>query len=261
MKHFYFSLLLFLLPAMAAAQERDYHPFIEEGKGWNMQTATWNMGTEETYTTKYTYEIGRDDIVINGFHCKKMNCSQSSDDWLLYESEKKVYVYNDWDDRFYLMYDFVKNIGEEFSVIYPEDYLEDWHRSQYLCRVSAIDSILTNAGIKLARFYLDVVCYYDGEQVYEADITWIEGVGSAIGPMNNMINLGATFDQRVTACSCKGNVMYEYGDQFKGTKVVDMKYGNDNGGVSKGGCYDLSGRRVTEPKKGIYIQNGRKRVR
>ena len=25
--------------------------------------------------------------------------------------------------------------------------------------------------------------------------------------------------------------------------------------------YDLSGRRVTEPKKGIYIQNGRKRVR
>ncbi|MBQ9559745.1 MAG: hypothetical protein IJ762_09060 [Bacteroidaceae bacterium] len=55
-----------------------------------------------------------------------------------------------------------------------------------------------------------------------------------------------------------GEVLYD---------VWPEKGGNGIDGMSSAECktsdtlYDLSGRRVTEPQKGIYIQNGRKRVR
>ena len=47
-----------------------------------------------------------------------------------------------------------------------------------------------------------------------------------------------------------------FGDDETGIELIDNEMGNGKWLNDK--CYDLSGRRVNKPQKGMYIVNGRK---
>ena len=65
--------------------------------------------------------------------------------------------------------------------------------------------------------------------------------------------------------SCVENQILLYSRSGDATGIGDAPRLNDKGQMTndkRGGLYDLQGRRLTQkPEKGVYIENGRKRVK
>jgi hypothetical protein len=68
----------------------------------------------------------------------------------------------------------------------------------------------------------------------------------------NMLPLAGNYNSLV-ACEVNGDVLYQVSTAIQS---VRSRQPNDNGAI-----FDLQGRRLSSPPaKGIYIQNGRKRI-
>ena len=159
-----------------------YRPFIEEGKVWKVGYGSSNP----TQLVEYYYFDG--DTIIGGKTCKQMMCQryvtpdhsdyeiimrypllQRSGVW--YELDKKVYVYDDTNKKFKIMYDFSVDANDTLQIVeYAPPYVLGPRQT---------------GGMKgFKGVYRDVMTSVEGENHY--NITWIEGVGSIEGPKYNV---------------------------------------------------------------------------
>jgi hypothetical protein len=66
---------------------------------------------------------------------------------------------------------------------------------------------------------------------------------------NNVVATSKAYLQTTVAAA---RIAINFDDETTGINNVNVNH-NDN-------CYDLQGRRVAQPKKGLYIQNGKKLI-
>ena len=233
-------LVLFCLVVKAKAQE----PIAVEGKEWRFKTQVPYI--DDRYTSDIRMWINGDTIV-NGIICKKLNThiSELWEDGK--EKQKEDYCYSDA-GRFYqngnLMFDF--NLKTDDLFIYNDNEINV--PGDTLRIINVCDTIL---GDGMPRKCLTVAVVFYGKTLYELTDIWIEGIGSlTLGIFQSRINYsGLIID--FLECSCQGQILYKKRDMH--IPSVHRQFLNNNALY-----YDLTGRPVANPTRGVYIKDGRK---
>ena len=163
-------------------EDMDYRPFIEDGKVWKVGYGSDNP----IQFVEYYYFEG--DTIIDGKTCKQMMCQRYvTPDYfdyeyfiqypllarcgVWYEEDKKVYVYDDTNKKFQIIYDFSLDA-------YGTLWLDE-HATPFVVGPRQTGGIKGFKGV-----YRDVMMSYEGE--YYHNVTWLEGVGSIDGPTWNV---------------------------------------------------------------------------
>lgn len=236
----YLLLLLMSLPFVLFAQD-GYHPLVEPGKKW---TYRYNALLEYVWDYYYTLE---GDTAVAGKNCLKMysdnrdNKGEIRYEGALYEENKKVYCFYPEKDEAALLYDFNCKVGDTLKI----------GNVDFLITLS-IDTIV---GIicKGERYDFQVQRYEEdmGEPFVIGKMSWVKGVGATLD-FFNMLPLAGNYNSLV-ACEVNGEVIYQ-----SATSIQGIKSNTPNSG---GAIFDLQGRRLSAtPAKGVYIQNGKKRI-
>lgn len=192
---------------VALSHHGEYRPFIEESKVWKVG------GTESgnpVQRIEYYYFDG--DTIVDGKTCKKMMrqryVSPEHPDYATYsqypslsyagawyEEEQKVYAYDSIVNQFKLMYDFSLDTNETLEI----------NNRQYMIGPRQ------TGGIKGFKGFYRVIelegSFYD--------TTWLEGVGSILGPTANVYYGKDSRWLTLMSCSVGDEVIYlndEYED-------------------------------------------------
>lgn len=235
----YLLLLVTLMSIASWAQENDL-PLVEQGKKW-----TYHHANNE-YVWDYYYTL-KGDTVVSGKNCLKMYSDNKGNDGeicyegALFEEGKKVYCFYPEKDEANLLYDFDCKVGDTLKI----------------GNVDLITlSIDTIVGIICKGEHYDFQAQrYDedmGEPFVMGTLSWVKGVGATLD-FFNMLPLAGNYNSLV-ACEVNGDVLlYQSSTAIQNVRSHQP---NDNGAI-----FDLQGRRLSFlPTKGIYIQNGRKRI-
>lgn len=232
-----YLLLLLTLMSMASWAQENYLSLVEQGKKWTYRC----NGHVYEFDYRYTLE---GDTTVAGNDCLKMysdnkdNKGEIRYEGALYEENKKVYCFYPEKDEATLLYDFGCKV----------------HDTLKIGNVDLISlSIDTITGIicKGERYDFQAQLPEEDESFVMGIVSWIEGVG-ATKDFFNMLPLAGNYNSLV-ACEVNGEVLYQSSTAIQS---VRSRQPNDNGAI-----FDLQGRRLSSlPSKGIYIQNGRKRI-
>ena len=235
----YLLLLLMSLPFVLFAQD-GYHPLVEPGKKW---TYRYNALLEYVWDYYYTLE---GDTAVAGKNCLKMysdnrdNKGEIRYEGALYEENKKVYCFYPEKDEAALLYDFNCKVG---------DTLSKNSRDLIVLSIETIVGVVCKG-----EYYALQVQEYDEEKndsVVLGTLYWIEGVG-ATKDFFNMLPLAGNYNSLI-ACEVNGEVLYQSSTAIQS---VRSRLSNDHDAI-----FDLQGRRLSAtPAKGVYIQNGKKRI-
>ena len=243
--------------AMAQA-ENNYLPFVEEGKSWVVTYLT----QENTDSYKKIYII-KGDTIIGGVLYKKL--FEKDRDLYLYairEDGQKVYAisstdkYGNPNTEEILWYDFNVNEGDKIET-----------ESSWLY-VTGTDHIKIN-GVLRRRINIHQV-YKNNPNENNGTGVWVEGIGSDLGPISPYswgLDRGA--NSTMDYCSFDGQVIFNYSHftvpNWGDGLGIEQHYSDCFQQSER--VYDLQGRRLSHPisdpsplKKGIYIENGRKRM-
>lgn len=189
-------MLYALCSIIAMAQDRDYHPFCEEGKEWTM-----NRYHELELRSEHLYQmIG--DTIVEGTACKKLLYNGS---YLgaLYEIDKKVYYILKGQISSHLLYDFGLSIGDNINTM---DFGMSESRNLWITR---IDTEEYN-GYIYRHFKLETKEKSE-KGIPEMDGDWYEGVGTLRGPIisfrNNTVIVGLTHET-LRNCKLMSNVIF-----------------------------------------------------
>lgn len=176
--------------------QNEYRPMTEDGKIWKVGYGSKNP----IQFVEYYYFDG--DTIVDGRTCKQMMCQRYvtpdypdyevvmripllSRSGVWYEEGKKVYVYNEANKQFKLMYDFSANANDTLQI----------HGQSYVIGPRQTGGIKGFKGV-----YRDVMMPWDKEQsIY--NISWLEGVGSIEGPGYN-VYLGEEYHGGAFLMSC-----------------------------------------------------------
>lgn len=196
-------------PVINKTSQPAYRPFIEEGKVWKVG---FGLGSPVQMVVYYYFD---GDTIIDGKSCKKMMCQRyvspehpdyylisqtpsQSDMGAWYEEDMKVYVFDDEDKQFQLMYDFSAEANDTLQVKNLfENYL-------YIIGPKQIGGMNGFKGV-----YRDVMMSRIGGGSFY-NITWLEGVGTAEGP-GYSISYRLYFDYLnpfLMSCSVGDEVIY-----------------------------------------------------
>ena len=224
------SLCIITFSSYIHATNSQYHPFIEEGKEWEV-VASRSNGSE--YTIRFFFD---GDTVIAGTTCKKMlrqyDATMASYygtapiyEAALYEADGKVWIFNPDTEEAVLLYDFGANTGDMLDIGKPAQ--GHWALETYPCRITDVQSV-ERMGANRRYIFIQ----YGDNPSTEIDITryWIEGIGTSKGPlMNSHFNLYG-FNGFMRCCKVNGEVIYDTScypsDVF--TRQTDVR---DNGGI------------------------------
>ena len=250
------------------AQERQYVPFVEEGKSWYCgyyhpydifppsAADPAGEGIDHIFTIQ-------GDTQINDKAYKKVYCQckeyYGDDEFHYYcavrEEDYRVYIVKNGATEEKLIYDF-SNPGE--LATYPFDSRE----------------YVRNGGIRFERFL-------PGQLEYSITINndgivdfrdyygkWIEGVGAVSNcPFDIKYDNDVIFDKDVWVRTVMKDGEYVYNDEWSakpsfppGPTLIDNRRRIDTP-YKNSPLYDLQGRQLKSlPNKGVYIQNGKKVV-
>ena len=164
---------------VALPDQNDYHPFIEEGKVWQVAVGTRNPVQVVEY---YYFDA---DTIIDGKTCKQMMCQRyvnpdfpEYDTYSLrpspwsegsfYEENKKVYKYDLIQHGFKLWYDFSLDAYGSVYIGYNGPYV--------------LGPMQTGGISGFKGAWRDVMTYSSYEDQYHYNSTWLEGVGNIEGP-------------------------------------------------------------------------------
>ena len=185
-------------------QDKDYEPFIVEGKEWLCE---WEHGiTGDKRIERYMLQ---GDTVIDGVVWKKMY-----ENGVCYrvwrEENKKIYALsiNDSGSVPELMYDFNLSVDDTLLTINHTD------TDNYACyRVKSQDTIVQND----CTYHLQTIHFYlvqDGEKNELSEVLWIEGVGSEFCPTMNLPYVGNP--TTLISCTWPDGRQYvtEYGKKY-----------------------------------------------
>ena len=216
----------------ATAQEV-YNSFLEEGKVWHYSVNKYNP--ETTYKTKL-FVCG--DTVINNIQYKKI-CQDRADNFQYGLREDGGRIREDFGDG--LVYDFGMEVGDKCE--------------RYDMSLATIDTIKVKE--RLFRRFRFVE--YSGHAEY-----WVEGIGGGYELSMPFGTTGVTVS--FLSCEVNGETILTKDDIYNqpsyhavetSVTLPDLKCKSESGHVA----YDLQGRRLQgRPSKGLYIENGRKRV-
>ena len=248
------TIVLFILLALdmaVYANTGSYRPFVKEGKTWKCTYWTGNdVERNENYTIK-------GDTVINGISCKKM-FRWSAFQYGIFEQDGKVFTIgggpNPNKER--LLFDFSLSLGE--YVFNSGGY------GTFKVTVLQIDTIVNSQNQPFRRMLVRTGPLNDEGNYMEKpeylELYWVEGVGSVRGPDDSYFWFnGSQPGRRMDACYEDGECIMTYSEMItEGTSGVNSATATQ---PQASFIYDLQGRRLKEqPRKGLYIQNGRKVV-
>jgi len=229
----------------------DYRPFVEAGKTW---TCSVNPSGADIY-----YFCLQGDTVVGGRDCVKLYSRNRDNDgttvyegaW--YESDKRVYRYLPGTAQPLLYYDFSLRHGDEATL----------DRAV----VSGVHAATEAYELYNGRLLRTIVFYeytegYGPRHYEQRPGSWTEGVGPTY--MLDVVEhtgfnlMGGRYGDGIIDCSVGGSILYrdaKYGQLTAGVGAVTSRAGESSA------VFDLQGRRVQgEPRKGVYIQGGRKYV-
>ena len=157
----------------------------------------------------------------------------------------KVYGIGGVYGNIYLCYDYSLNVGDEVKLLnhyFVGDSLPDF--KYVTCHVSKVDTA-EYCGVQRKR----IVFSGDYEDV------WVEGIGSLtrLFPIDGIIGNHSVVavHSEVNSCTYDGNYLYRKDEtNVRVPRNLDMSTP----------YYDLQGRKVTNPTRGIYIKDGKKVV-
>lgn len=255
-------LSLFSFASLSTAVAYDYIPLVKEGAVWryDMRYQTgdtqsnitfWFEGDtiieQEKYKSLYlqvifTYPEYR---VTRGFHSA----------WQ--EQGKKVYVWNGYLNRKELYYDFSLKKDDAMPNIYdePEDAIGT---------VTDEDTIEVN-GIKRRRLVVNYEYEERGRQQV-AKAYWVEGIGSSHALSSPVAFAPGGYDyfeyfENGTCLFTREN-FYLPRNGAGTASGISSCYSENMGKTHSEDCFDLQGRRLKgEPKRGVYIKDGKKYCR
>lgn len=238
-----FLLMLAMMPLASFAQD-GYRPLVEQGKKWTYHHDTYQY----VYDYHYTLE---GDMVVEGKDCLKMYSENKYGDGerqfegALFEENRKVYYFNFDKDKLLaeqptLLYDFGCEVGDVF------------HMNAIELVTQAISAVEVNGkNVNRYDFQARRTINDSDEPFVIGNLSWIEGVGSTLD-FFGMLPLPGNYNSLV-ACEVNGEVIYQ-----SATSIHGIKSNTPNSG---GAIFDLQGRRLSAtPAKGVYIQNGKKRI-
>lgn len=212
----------------------EYKPMLTDGRMWKVLV---DLGGEKGFIT-YTV-IG--DTLVNGKSCKKIKCSENpyclETDIIAHEEDQKLYCSssNSFES---LMLDFGLNKGD--AAFYDME-------GNPTTMVSDVDYITTK-GITRKRITIAVPG--------NSPIYWVEGIGTNIeqwiGQYEYPVSLRLSFYE----CYENGKLIFSLSD-FNPTTTINKIPNTQPIGTR----YSITGERLKNAdKKGIYIQNGKKRI-
>ena len=217
-----------------------YHPLVVRGgKKWTYRHNTF----ENVYDYYYILE---GDTVIAGKNCLKMysenkgNQGEIRYEGALYEEDMKVYLFYEEIDVPEVMYDFNCQVGDTLHFQGPSLVMQ------------AIESVeILGMSRKRYDFQAQIETDESNEIFVLGNESWLEGIGS-MKDFFNMLPLYGNYNSLV-ACEVNGVTIYQSPTAIQGVRPYKPK--------ADGAIYDLQGRRLSSPpRKGIYIQNGKKMI-
>ena len=248
----------------AEAMCADYHPFVEDNK-------TWTCSTNPYGADIYYYHL-QGDTLIDNQKCLKLYSQNRFNDGTthyegaLYEKEKRVFLFKVGSPLPALLYDFSLKQGEEAML--QQGNLPNDSQNTYafgVCASSDVYELCHGKPCRIMVFY--EVHHYGEEAVYEQNFMgcWIEdvGPGSMMDVVNNVgFNItGDGYGSGIIDCSVNGISIYRsegYERLIAGITPSPFLHIES----SPPAIFDLQGRRLSgKPAKGVYIENGRKRVK
>ena len=183
----------------------------------------------------------------------------------LHEEDGKVYFYP-WKDSedLQLLYDFTAQTGDELEVstFDPGNDFETAHEVvTHKCRVDSVAYHEVH-GRLLRHLYLSVA---DSNGIFPdtqtSKVCWVEGIGTASGLLANILT-ETSAQQILVKCRWLDEVFYEQNPDTLPFMVNVKTIPSETPRPLTPILHDLTGRRLTTPPaKGVYIENGVKRVK
>jgi len=258
---------------MAQTAKLVYRPFAESGKVWEAQVG----GIKENL---YGNQIDGDTLINGESWMKVYNYVGFPDFGRSYYASirdvgNKVYAIAKGSIKPRLLYDFSLKKGDvvkcgvegnAFGCLLDKDERPDtllgFPFVAYL-RVENVDTIEAR-GLQHRRYTLTMLDAYreylmSEDGILIGNIVWIEGVGSGAGPFSPWMALPPR-DSYLQSCELNKVCLFGYPDFYEdyATGGVSITRSKSNDPIVS---YDLQGRRLTQqPRKGVYIRDGRKEV-
>lgn len=249
MKKFVIASVLLLCFVSTSAQE-DYESFLSESKVWTMMIKP-SVNPEVYGDLRYINEtklVG--DTVINGIHFKQKyerQCKQgkempttwSATNEYLGQDGSRIYLYSNWSKNMILDMDLSLQVGDIMTF---HDLSDKDIEALFDIIVTAVsDTILAGSTDQKSRrcLYVQLVNFPSLTDI------WIEGIGSiqkGISGVYKTLFVGS-FDY-MTRCTDGDTVLFQSDSSLN---ILDIRPdGNDV-------IYDMQGRRLPAPTKGINI--------
>ena len=231
----YFPDILDVLRGKKIPVSYAYHPFVVEGKVWNIEkVSTWVGWPDYGVVRTEKCEL-KGDTVIVGVTYKKYY-EEGVYRMAMREENKKVYVQYKSSNQEVLLYDFGLKEGERFTSSHDEEY------------VFTSEDYVEYDNKELRRMKL--VNVNDSRDINY----WIEGIGALAGPTTPFY-YGMTGGEDTSIASCY------VGDQCIYRRVPNSIQLPATDADKSSALFDLSGRKLnTTPQKGIYIREGKKYI-
>ena len=259
MKRFVLNIIVIMSFAVVSAQT-EYESLLSESKIWTMRYHL-SLAPDAGDVYKFSEYRLAGESVINGIPFKRVQIrnrddgEEFPDEWKdeyfsIGQDDGKIYMkYND-DDNIFAVMDFSLKKGDTFVLAPdPDPYSQ---MNFYVTEVT--DTVLVSSTDKTPRKCL----HLQVGDMPGMDEVWIEGIGSLYGGLEGTVRyLKVGSFPNLMSCTDEDQVLYKYSDP-SGISVQHASSGSIRGDAP---VYNLQGQRVESvPRKGVYIQNGKKVV-
>ena len=230
-----------LLDCSYNGQHIYYHePIAMDGKEWHIRE---KIAHYIDYSSDVHMWIAGDTIVDETY-CKKLYV-HTKQLWEGGEESLEVRYCHQDGEKYYqngdLMFDFSLEVGDEFDTCADNEEV-----GLFYTVVSVGDTVLLDG---LARKYMVIAPSYDGMVIPGHTDIWVEGIGSLTqGILHNDFYWSGGVTTELQRCSHNKQSIYAKSDTY---------INNVSSNVSSP-YYDLQGRPVAAPTRGIYIKDGKK---
>lgn len=250
------------IDSVPEALQPDDSYLVAEGKQWAICI---NALREEYWTITYRLQ---GDTVINGKSYKIENVSRNEDlsdmrpsGRYMREEDGRVYSITDKDQRDDLVFDYSMEIGDTLFHNPHTDYYGNVYKHPVCLRLIAIrDTIMPNGDGRMRKCYDTEEGILNGDDMYEFPGNFPHSFIEDIGYTNRGLS-----SSEIGTTGCGYSLLYvKQGDTmlYQQEEGVLWKDNTNIEGIKANNpaspCYDLQGRLVANPTRGIYIKEGKK---